>query len=99
MLLTLDAFVVKGSPVIYVVRQSALFRGAVDGSAVLTYALATVVWHEMAHSEGDDERGARKKEEELWTTFVRDQRVDHVTALRYLKALAMRPDDQALASR
>ena len=98
-LLTLDAFVVKGSPVIYVVRQSALFRGAVDGSTVLTYALASVVWHEMAHSEGDDERGARKREEELWTMFVRDQRVDQVTALRYLTALAKRPDAQVQASR
>lgn len=98
-LLTLDSFVVQGSPVVYVVRQSALFRGAVDGSAVLTYALASVVWHEMAHSDGDDERAARKKEEELWTTFVRDQRVDQVTALRYLTALAKRPDAQVQASR
>jgi hypothetical protein len=35
----------------------------------------------------------------LWTTFVRDQRVDQMTALRYLSALSTRPDDQLMALR
>jgi hypothetical protein len=46
-----------------------------------------------------DEHGARKREESLWTSFVRDQRVDQLTALRYLSALSKRPDDQLLALR
>jgi hypothetical protein len=61
--------------------------------------LATVLWHEMAHLHGADERGARRAEEDLWTRFVRDGATDEVTGLRYLQALKKRPDDQLLASR
>ena len=64
-----------------------------------TYALASVIWHEMAHAEGADECEARRREQSLWTTFVRDQRVDEVTALRYLEALTKRPDAQLLGTR
>ena len=85
-LLRLDAFVTKGSPVIYVVQQSSLFKEALEGSSFHTHALATVIWHEMAHAEGADEREARKREEDLWATFVRDQRVDGMTPA-LLKAL------------
>lgn len=53
----------------------------------------------MAHAEGADEREARRREQALWTSFIRDQRVDAVTALRYLSALEKRPDDQLLALR
>jgi hypothetical protein len=98
-LLRLEAFILRGSAVVYVVRQGALLRGAVAGSTFHTLALAAVVWHEMAHAEGADEREAREREGALWTTFVRDQRVDQVTALRYMKALASRPDPTALALR
>jgi hypothetical protein len=59
--------------------------------------LATIIWHEMAHLDGADERGARKAEQDLWTRFVRDGVCDEVTGLRYLRALASRPDDQLLA--
>lgn len=95
----LDAFIIKGSSVVYVVQQSSLLTGALKGSGLHAHALAAVIWHEMAHAEGADERAARTREEELWTTFVRDQRVDGVSALRYLKAMVSRPDDQLLASR
>lgn len=72
----LDAFVVKDSAVVYVVRQSSLLKGAVKGSLVHVHALATVIWHEMAHVAGADEGEARRQEQALWTTFVRDQTVD-----------------------
>ena len=98
-LLRLDAFTIKDSRVVYLVRQSALLQGAVQRQAFHTYALASVIWHEMAHAEGADEREARRREQSLWTTFVRDQRVDEVTALRYLEALTKRPDAQVLAAR
>lgn len=98
-LLALDAFVVTGSPVIYLVRESALFRDAVGGSTIHSYVLASVIWHELAHADGADEREARKQEELLWTSFVRDQRVDGTVALRYLQALRSRPDDQLMAAR
>ena len=98
-LLSLDAFVVIGSPVVYVVRQSALLRGARDGSTAHTHALAAAIWHEMAHVDGADERQARTREQALWTTFVRDERVDNVVALRYLNLLNGRPDDFVMAFR
>jgi hypothetical protein len=98
-LLRLDAFVLEGSPVVYVVKQSALLRGAISGSSFQTHALAAAIWHEMAHVDGADEREARAREEALWTSYVRDQRVDEVTALRYLAALKRRPDDHRLVSR
>jgi hypothetical protein len=98
-LLTLDAFTVKDNAVIYVVQQSSLLKAARSGSALYCAMLATVLWHEMAHLDGADERGARRAEEDLWTRFVRDGRADQLTALRYLEALKKRPDDQLFASR
>ena len=98
-LLMLDAFTIKNSRVVYLVRQSALLQGAVQRQAFYTYALASVIWHEMAHAEGADEREGRRREQSLWTTFVRDQRLDEVTALRYLDALTKRPDAQLLDAR
>ena len=98
-LLRLDAFVVKGSPVVYVLRHGALLRGAIKASAFHTHALASVIWHEIAHADGADEREARQREQDLWATFVRDQRVDPVLALRYLDALTKRPDAHMLAVR
>jgi hypothetical protein len=98
-LLTLDAFTVEGNAVIYVVQQSQLLKDACAGSALYRAILATVLWHEMAHLSGADERGARQAEEKLWMQFVRDGVIDQVTGLRYLQALRMRPDDRLLASR
>jgi hypothetical protein len=97
-LLALDAFIVVGSPVVYVVRQSLLLEGARRRSVIHVHALAAVLWHELAHVDGADEPAARRQEQALWTTFVRDQQIDGVAALRYLKALAERPDDRLLAT-
>jgi hypothetical protein len=54
-LLRLDAFTIKESRVVYLVRQSALLRGAVQRREFHTFALASVIWHEMAHAEGADD--------------------------------------------
>ncbi len=100
-LLGLDAFVVRDSPVVYVVRQSALLRGAMAGSSIHVHALAAAIWHEVTHVDGADEREARTHEQALWTSFIRDQRVDREYGLRYLSALERRPDHllEARASR
>lgn len=97
-LLRLDAFITKDSATIYVVRQSELLKGACAGNVFHVHALAAVLWHEMAHIDGASEHDARKKEEALWTSFVRDQRIDPVTALKYLSALTQRPDDRMAIS-
>lgn len=98
-LLRLDAFVLKESAVVYVVRQSRLLNGAIAGSGTHRHALAAVLWHEMAHVAGADERGARRQEEALWRRFLRDERVDSVSGLRYLKSLIERPDDVLMTGR
>jgi hypothetical protein len=90
----LDAFVVKGSAVVYVVLQSELLRGAQARSAFHTHALAGVLWHEMAHAGGADEREACRQEEALWASFVRDHRVETISGLRYLAMLAGRRDER-----
>jgi hypothetical protein len=64
-----------------------------------THALAAVIWHELAHIEGADEREARRREEAQWTAFIRDQQVDAGAALRFLNALVNRSDDYLLGLR
>jgi hypothetical protein len=97
-LLKLDAFILVGRPGIYLTKQSEVLQGALKGSRLLEHVLATIIWHEMAHLDGGDERAARKAEQDLWTTFVRDGVCDHLTALRYLRALANRPEDRPVAA-
>jgi hypothetical protein len=98
-MLKLDAFITKGGKVVYVVKQSAVLEGAARGSAFYECMLASIIWHEMAHVDGADERGARRAEEQLWAQFVRDAAVDPLTGLRYLQALRTRSDDRSIASR
>ena len=105
-LLKLDAFTLRSeavtmdrSRVVYLVKQSTVLQEAAKGSQFYEHVLASIIWHEMAHLDGADERGARHAEEQLWTRFVRDGISDQVTALRYLNALTKRPDDLLTASR
>jgi hypothetical protein len=93
-LLTLDAFTVPANPWIYLVQQSELLRSARAGSKVHIAVLAIVLWHEMAHLSGAGERDARRAEETLWASFIRDGVVDSATGLRYLRGLRHRPDDR-----
>jgi hypothetical protein len=97
-LLRLDAFVIRGRAEVYVVRQSGL-KCAMRRAPLCTHALAAVIWHELAHIEGADEREARRREEAQWTAFIRDQQVDAGAALRFLNALVNRPDDYLLGLR
>jgi hypothetical protein len=98
-LLRLDAFVIRGRAEVYVVRQSGLLKCAMRRAPPCTHALAAVIWHELAHIEGADEREARRREEAQWTAFIRDQQVDAGAALRFLNALVNRPDDYLLGLR
>jgi hypothetical protein len=97
--LRVDAVAMDRSKVVYLVKQSTVLQEAAKGSQFHGYVLASIIWHEMAHLDGADERGARHAEEQLWTGFVRDGVFDQVSAHRYLNALTRRPDDQLLASR
>lgn len=95
----LDAFTTTGGRVVYILRHSVLLQGAMAGSRFHVHALASTIWHEMAHIDGGSEAQARRAEEDLWTRFIRDGRVDPVGALRYLSALKGRTHDEMLAQR
>jgi hypothetical protein len=92
-LLTLDAFITKGGRVVYLTSHSEILQGALKGSQLCEYILATIVWHEMAHIEGANEAEAQRREEQLWTAFLMEERVDRIQGLRYLKALKSRHGD------
>ena len=68
-LLRLDTFIIVGSPAVYVVRHSQLLEGARKRSSIHIHALAAALWHEVAHLDGGDEREARHRERDLWTTL------------------------------
>lgn len=89
-LLTLDAFITKGGRVVYLTSHGQVLQGALKGSQLCEYILATIVWHEMAHIDGADEAEAQRREEQLWMAFLMEERVDRVQGLRYLKALKSR---------
>ena len=93
-LFKVDAFISRGQPVVYLSPHSEVLKGAREGSGIHTYMLAAIIWHEMAHLGGADEREAQRKEEGLWKRFVVEKRVDAVTALRYLKLMDDRHRDR-----
>ena len=85
-----EAFVTHGERVVYLVRQGVTLQQALKGAGVFDYALATVIWHEMAHIDGGDETKAQLAEEKLWEEFVLARRVDSASGLRYLALLKKR---------
>jgi hypothetical protein len=52
--------------------------------------LAVIIWHEMAHTEGFDERQAQEREEDLWQQFTGRGLVDGALGLTYLAELRRR---------
>lgn len=86
----LDAFVPIGSRVIYLRRQSATLLAAEFSGGPYLLMLAAVIWHEMAHADGLDERHAQEREEDLWNQFVQRRLVDSGVGLTYLDELRRR---------
>jgi hypothetical protein len=85
-----EAFVNHGGRVVYLVRQGVTLQASLKGRGIFDYALATVIWHEMAHIDGADEAGAQQAEEQLWTEFMLAQRVDRARGMQYLALLKKR---------
>jgi hypothetical protein len=59
-----EAFVRHGENVVYLIAQGATLRGAQKGRGIFDYALAILIWHEMAHLAGADEREAQRQQED-----------------------------------
>ena len=57
---------------------------------IFDYALAAIIWHEMAHIDGGDESAAQDAEEQLWKEFILRGRVDRTRGMRYLALLCQR---------
>jgi len=83
----LDAFVIAGSRVLYLRRQSPTLLAAEYEGGPYLLMLAAVIWHEMAHIDGLDERHAQEREEDLWKQFVQRSLVDSGVGLTYLQEL------------
>lgn len=83
----LEAFVLTGVAAVIVVRQGQTYRQAEHGSAVDGLALASIIWHEMAHLDGLDEAAAVAREQELWRRWRALGRVDGELALTYIGRL------------
>jgi hypothetical protein len=82
-----EAFIYRGGPAVYVVRQGSILRAACKGAGIFDYALAATIWHEMAHVDGADEPAAQRAEAELWRRFVLKGEVDRSRGLKYLALL------------
>ena len=87
---TVDAFSVIGSRRVYLTSHNEILRGALDGWPMYEHMLAAIIWHEMAHIEGADEREAQRREEALWKDYMLTGRIDHGEGMRYLQILAGR---------
>jgi hypothetical protein len=85
-----EAFANHGSRVVYLVRRGVTLQATLKGPGIFDYALATVIWHEMAHIDGADEAAAQEAEEQLWREFIVAQRVDGARGMKYLGLLKKR---------
>ena len=84
------AFVMEGQSVVCLRMKGSILQRAQRRGGIFDYALAAIIWHEMAHIGGDDERGAQRQEAALWRTFIVQSRVDYDGALHYLSLLERR---------
>ena len=82
-----EAFVKHGERVVYLVSQGVTLQKALKGAGVFDYALATIIWHEMAHIDGADETKAQLEEEQLWQEYVLARRVNSARGMKYLTLL------------
>jgi hypothetical protein len=82
-----EAFVTDGLRIVYVRKQGRTLQLAVRKGGLSDYALAAIIWHEMAHLDGAREAEARRREEDLWMQFIVQRRVESAAGLAYLSAI------------
>jgi hypothetical protein len=92
-----EAFVMVGKPTVCLRMQGSVLKNARRSGGLFDYALAAIIWHEMAHISGADERGAQEQEERLWRQFIVGRRVDTSRALAYLARLEKRREGDGSA--
>ena len=82
-----EAFVTDGLNTVYIRKQGSTLQLAVRKGGISDYALAAIIWHEMAHLDGAREDEARRQEEDLWMRFIVQRRVESVAGLAYLSTI------------
>jgi hypothetical protein len=92
-----EAFVMVGEPTVCLLMQGSVLKNAQRSGGLFDYALAAIIWHEMAHISGADEHGAQEQEEGLWRQFIVGRRVDTSRALAYLARLEKRREGDGSA--
>jgi hypothetical protein len=85
-----EAFVIMGEPIVCLRMQGTVLKNAQRTGGLFDYALAAIIWHEMAHITGADERAAQEQEENLWRQFIVGGHIDSSRALGYLNRLRQR---------
>jgi hypothetical protein len=85
-----EAFVMVGETTVYLNKEGSTFQQALGGEGIADFALAIIIWHEMAHIAGANEAQAQLQEEQLWRQFVLQRRVDAPRGLNYLRLLRNR---------
>jgi hypothetical protein len=85
-----EAYINQGGRVVFLVRQGGTLQGALKEPGIFDYALAAIIWHEMAHIDGADEPAAQGAEERLWKEFILGGRVDRTRGMRFLALLNQR---------
>jgi hypothetical protein len=63
---------------------------AIKPKRTFDFALAAIIWHEMAHIDGADEAAAQRAEEQLWREFILGGPVDRTRGMQYLALLQKR---------
>ena len=63
---------------------------AIKRKRTFDFALAAIIWHEMAHIDGADEAAAQRAEEQLWREFILGGPVDRTRGMQYLALLQKR---------
>ena len=92
-----EAFVMVGEPVVCLRMQGSVLKHSHMFGGLFDYALAAIIWHEMAHISGADEHRAQEQEESLWRQFIVGRRVDTSRALGYLARLEKRREGDGSA--
>ena len=89
-----EAFVTVGTRTVCLKKQAVTFQLALKRGGMWDYALACIVWHEMAHIAGADETEAQRRQEDLWRQFIVSRKVEAGAGVRYLLMLRERHPDE-----
>jgi len=84
------AFSLTGQRIVYVNRSVDPYRCAAQKNQTCVLLLAALIWHEVAHVDGEDEERAQLREETLFRQFVTEHRIEFAAGQAVLRVMAAR---------